>query len=220
MHQLKRNSNADIIKCLENYKAGRDQWVVDNENPEKSIPSGYCRKNIREELITMQVQRCAYCECNIGDKNSGQHHIEHFYERSHSPEKTFDWSNLFASCERSYSCGKNKAKHKTVNDNLIKPDEDDPEEYFLFVLDGTIKIRENLTIHKKQRAENTIKAFGLDCPSLCETRKVLLLGYQQTIKDIIEWAEIDLEEAQTLRETEIENTKNLPFATAIKHLLS
>ncbi|NEX17772.1 MAG: TIGR02646 family protein [Halochromatium sp.] len=97
MHQLTRPSAPG---CLRRYRYGRNTWC--DVSPDE-------KTEIWRSLDLMQDYRCAYCEASLKTK-SGQPegHIEHFRQRKHHPQGTFDWQNLFGSCNRQESCGKHK----------------------------------------------------------------------------------------------------------------
>jgi len=79
--------------CLANYLPGRDKW--DDVNNEDRI-------QIRVRLEQMQGRRCAYCE---GALDALGQHIEHFRRKHHFQALTFEWSNLYWSCDQKDSCG-------------------------------------------------------------------------------------------------------------------
>lgn len=151
MHLLQRDINEPA--CLKHYHHGRDHWNQNTPIPSEKI-------QIWEKLDQMQDRRCAYCEADI---HNSDRHIEHFQQRSRYPQGTFDWTNLFGSCNREDSCGKHKDQCGSYNpDDLIKPDVDDPEHYLLFISDGTICIRNGLTDAEQQRARETLRIFNLN----------------------------------------------------------
>ena len=205
MHRLLRGDAPD---CLGQYHHGLQNWshVTPNDKAE-----------IWRELDAMQGQRCAYCEA---DSSNGKKHIEHFRQKDCDPSKTFDWRNLFGSCDRETSCGKHKDRYPRYNpDDLIKPDEEDPEYFFLFVSDGTIAIRERLNADDKRRAEVTLLAFNLGV--LRQTRFAIVRGYIQQAEEFQKIAaEFPEEDWQPLLQQELKAIAHLPFATAIKHTLS
>ncbi len=210
MHKLQRGNAPE---CLDKYRHGLHNWKhVTAED----------KTEIRQGLDTMQGQRCAYCE---DDMSNGKNHIEHFLQRDRHPTRTFDWQNLFGSCNRETSCGKHKDRQPFYNPNdLIKPDEEDPEHFFLFVSDGTIAIREQLSANEKHRAEATLRIFNLDAQHgpLRRMRQKAVQGYKQQAEEFQLMAAefpdllpILLDEIKNL----IADTAHLPFATAIKHIL-
>ena len=137
MHKLDRDNTA-APPCLSGYHHTTHSW--DNFGSK-------CKKQLRAALVKMQGipgvttedaseygVRCAYCEDAI--HHAG--HIEHFRRKNknHFPELTFDWSNLFLACGSKNHCGhyKDRSRANPYNpDELIKPDVEDPEEYFYFV---------------------------------------------------------------------------------------
>jgi uncharacterized protein (TIGR02646 family) len=175
---------------------------------------------IWQELDSMQGKRCAYCEADIGNSDK---HIEHFRQRSRFPQDTFRWDNLFGSCNRRHTCGKHKDRCGAYNPaDLIKPDVDDPERFFVFVSDGTIAVRQGLSAQDQIRAKETLRVFNLDAQHgpLRRMRQQAAAGYIQTGEELREFASAFAEaEWLPLLQAELAVIANLPFATAIKHVL-
>jgi len=211
MHFLHRG-HAPV--CLAHYHHGQHQWT-------KTTPTDQERAEIRTDLDAMQGRRCAYCECNL---NQHGQHIEHFRQRSRYPQGTFEWDNLFLSCDRPDSCGKHKDGCGPYNHaDLIKPDHDDPEHYFLFGQHGTINLRQGLNSQEKHRANETLRIFNLDAQwgPLRQIRKVACIGYIETAKAFQEIAQhYPPDDWWPLLQEELAQVEHLPFRTAIKHTLS
>jgi uncharacterized protein (TIGR02646 family) len=182
-------------------------------------------------LDQMQGGRCAYCECKL---EHGKKHIEHFLLRSRHPDAMFDWSNLFGSCNWHDSCGKHKddQAEEWVGDDLIKPDQDDPEQFLQFFSDGAIRPRIGLTQEQRQRAEETLRVFNLDAEShrLRDRRRQAIAGWLASLQVVQEECQAYLTEglytedeafAEVQEELDklLSQTADLPFATAIRHTL-
>ena len=113
----------------------------------------------------MQGEVCAYCE---GQAVPGRRHIEHFRPRHRYPQHTFRWDNLFGNCGDTKTCGHRKDAPKArayAVEDLIKPDEEDPDTFFHFVGDGSIAVREGLAPRQAARARETLRVSGLDEPA-------------------------------------------------------
>ena len=210
MHKLDRG-NAPT--CLARYHYGRDNWG-------DLLPTD--KVEIRAELKSMQGERCAYCECSLIDH--GQH-IEHFRQKSIYPQGTFDWSNLFWSCCRGISCGKHKDAIPRTYDHrdLIKPDVDEPEYFYHFMVDGTISLRPGLSTADQKRATETLRIFNLDQThgSLRAMRHEAAVGYQETGLAVAELLDAGAAAADCLEfiNEELSYTSGLPFRTVIRHTL-
>jgi uncharacterized protein (TIGR02646 family) len=197
--------------CLGGYTHGVHTW--DNVS---SVHKG----EIRTHLETMQGRRCAYCE---GDIETLGQHIEHFRRKSSHPALTFDWDNLFWSCDQTDSCGHFKdcgAGPYNVTD-LINPCCDDPDAFFIFQADGTISIRHGLSAADQHRARETLRVFSLDAKwgRLRAMRKAAISGYVEDADTAFNegWSPDDIRD---LFQTELEIARNLPFYTAIRHVLT
>ncbi|UVM28914.1 TIGR02646 family protein [Pseudomonas sp. B21-021] len=170
----------------------------------------------------MQDTRCAYCDADIS--NLKRAHIEHFRQRDRYPQGTFDWTNLFGSCNREDACGKFKDDCGPYDHNLlIKPDVDDPDDFLIFVKDGTIIPRADLNDRARRRALETLRIFNLDAQNgaLRAMRQEAIRPHLDTAHAIMEMFEefpqIDIQE---FIEGEIQKIAHLPFSTSIRHTLS
>jgi hypothetical protein len=78
--------------------------------------------------------------------------------------------------------------------------------------------REGLEPAKLQKAKETIRVFNLK--SLRQIRESNIVGYLQTAEEFLQMAnEFDEKEWRPVLEEELNRIKNLPFSTAIKHIL-
>jgi uncharacterized protein (TIGR02646 family) len=168
----------------------------------------------------MQGRRCAYCE---GDIDSLGQHIEHFRRKSLHPALTFDWNNLFWSCDQTDSCGHFKdhgAGPYNVAD-LINPCADDPDAFFVFQADGTISVRHGLSASDQRRASETLRVFSLDPEwgRLRVMRKIAVSGYVDDANFAFNdgWPPDDI---RAYFAQELEIACDLPFYTAIRHVLT
>ncbi len=123
---------------------------------------GADKELIREALDAFQHHRCAYCD----GWRSGNHHIEHFRRKGQERNLTFVWQNLFVSCgpggAASLHCGGYKDRQHYDVSLLLKPDEDDPQKYLHFTLNGHVAPRPGLGPIDTRRAEVTIEVFYLN----------------------------------------------------------
>jgi uncharacterized protein (TIGR02646 family) len=197
--------------CLAEYKQSGSQWMaVSHEH----------RAEIRTKLEQMQGLRCAYCECALDERNQ---HIEHFRPINAFPNCTFQWSNLYWSCNQSDSCGHYKDNKKKVgvynSDDLIEPCMDDPDSFFRFRSDGTISVRVGLSEVDMHKAQETLRVFNLQPTSgrLRNMRKEAVSGYISIVVDCDDFSEMEL---QSILLQELTAISCLPFSTAIRHVLT
>lgn len=198
-------------QCLGSYRHGTHSW--------DDVSSAH-KAEIRAQLERMQGKRCAYCE---GDVQVLGQHIEHFRRKSRHPALTFDWANLFWSCDQSDSCGHYKdhgAGNYNVSD-LVDPCSDDPDAYFVFRSDGTIGVRSGLSARDQHRAAETLRVFSLDADwgRLRAMRKCAVSGYVKDADEAFE-AGLSTDDIREYFADVIEYAKNLPFYTAIRHVLT
>lgn len=116
---------------------------------------------IGERLYECQAHYCAYCDVKINDITAG--HIEHLERRRGACQRTFDWNNMFFSCNNDDSCGNfkddNKRQLKFNSADIVDPSLEDPADFFVYDDLGNILPRD--AAHR-QRAEETIRVFNLN----------------------------------------------------------
>lgn len=209
MHKLDRASIASPI-CLSLYHHTTHKW---------DDLSGEHKREIRECLKQMQGARCAYCEGAVYNDA----HIEHFRRKNplHYPQLTFDWANLFLSCESHEHCGHFKDRPSAdpySPADLIKPDEYEPDDYFYFHSDGDMRPRSGIEATHLQRALETIRVFNLDCGTLRASRHRAIKQYERRNPGILDaLMEFDEQDRQEFINQEIEATKNDYHCTVIRH---
>jgi len=212
MRQLDRNSALPPV-CLTCYQHGKHNWgSVSLEHKDE----------IRASLEKMQGRRCAYCE---GSVDSLGHHIEHFRAKGAFPKLTFDWSNLYWSCDASDSCGRHKDHDSGPYDpdDLIDPCREDPDRFFKFRSDGTIRVRTDIPDKEQRRANETLRVFNLN-PSqgrLRQMRKRALEAYTARDPDILAALEtFEPSERDAIIADELARTASEPFSAVIRHFFA
>jgi len=196
--------------CLAVYNANVDNW---------NHVSGQHKAEIRVQLEAIQGKRCAYCE---GDLNVLGQHIEHFRRKKKHPHLTFEWINLYWSCDQTDSCGHFKDHGAGQYDvaDLIDPCTDDPDDFFIFRSDGTINVRRGLSAHDEHRARETLRVFSLDADwgRLRAMRKAAVSGYVSDADEAFN-AGLSLDDIHEYFADVLQYAKDLPFYTAIRHVL-
>ena len=228
MHKLNRPF-VQRPACLDKYDCNTKTW---------NDLIGQDKKTVRLSLQSMQGQqivddasddeqlvilglRCAYCESQV--YHGG--HIEHFRRKNplHFPQLTFEWANLFIACDSKEHCGhyKDRPKAPPYNpDDLIKPDEHDPDGYLYFHSSGEVRVRhrDGMTEDDRRRGAETIRVFHLDCGRLKGARHKALNQYLDSNSGILEaLMDFDENDRQVFIGEEIEATKWQPFWTTIRH---
>jgi uncharacterized protein (TIGR02646 family) len=150
-------------------------------------------------------------------------HIEHFWRKSVHPAKTFDWKNLYWSCDQTDSCGHFKDHGAGAYDvnQLVDPCCDDPDLFFRFRSDGTIDVQLGLSPADKHKAEETLRVFGL-CAQwgrLRNMRKAAVSGYLEDVREAIK-AGFGPDDLVEYFEETLQEIATLPFSTAIRHVLT
>ena len=209
MHKLDRTLTA-APACLAGYDHHTHSW--DDVRPGD-------KQQIRASLEQMQDVRCAYCEGPV----YGDGHIEHFRRKNphHFPNLTFVWSNLFLSCGSQDHCGHYKdrpsANPYDPND-LVKPDEHDPDHYYYYHSYGEIRPRSGISQDDLTRALETIRVFNLNCGALAADRRRALRMYEQHNPGILDdLMAFDEQDRQQFIADEIQATQRDPHWTVIRH---
>ena len=213
MHRLDRTSVATPT-CLETPMDGRSYKDL----------TGAEIAEIRARLLEMQKQRCAYCERRTAaDRDDG--HIEHFRNQADNQDLSLSWSNLYWSCKDEKTCGKHKDKctkqagrlAKFNPEELIDPGVDDPTQFLLFVVDGTVRPREGLDATSRRRAEETLRVFRLaDSAYLQRARQDAVRPYLGAIESLMP---LGLEIIRQYVQSQMAYVTDSPFSTAIQQYL-
>lgn len=218
MHKLFRPNEPEVLA------QARERSCADPSFDWECFPSD-AKREVKNALLSMQDNRCAYCECTIHEEEG---HIEHFLRKGQSfhPELTFAWSNLFYSCQRpgdkkgSLRCGisKDKQYEKDLQEGLLlDPCVDNPEDFLVFQQDGRVSPKTTLGDGDRKRAETTIEVLNLNelnpsnGNSLVSARKNTIRRYAWMKKANMKAKDID-EQLENIRQD-----GNIPFVSAIFH---
>jgi uncharacterized protein (TIGR02646 family) len=203
---------------LAQFIHGRDNWSVISQNN--------LTDDIWAHINQMQNGFCAYCECQLVEDNK-KRHIEHFFQKGKTSAVTFDWTNLFGSCNHSKRCGKHKdhdTNAKLIDLNAVcKPDIDDASDFILFLTDGKVRPRSTLEQDELKVAENTIDVFNLDGDStLINSRLHKIKGELPLVKEYWEVLVNDVNgDMQELLDDELQSALdrigNYEYSTALRH---
>jgi len=181
------------------------------------------REEMRESLKQLDESRCAYCEVYVQHL---QCHIEHFQTQRRSPQLRFEWGNLFLSCNRNHTCGTHKdnspetRQRKYIVEDLVKPDEEDPERFIQFYADGTIRVRAGIGDRDKRRAEETLRVFNLRHGGLRKMREIAVNNYLNAQFEFFEFLDsLSVVEQEVFLQGEIRETEKDEYVTTIKHFL-
>lgn len=223
MHSLDRTSVC-APSCLETYDYRSQTW--------DDLRSD-CKGQLHRALEILQgnrslhndalqnIVRCAYCENIIRHAR----HVEHFRRKNnqHYPQFTFEWTNLFLSCGSNAHCGHYKDRKSALPydpDQLIKPDECNPEDYLYFHSSGAVRVRSGLNDADGKKARETIRVFGLNEPPLLGMRSRSIANYREgLLAELDELETWSSEDRNAYLQEEVEATRWDPFATTIKHFL-
>jgi len=219
MRHLQRPLPAPI--CLSNCDHQLHSWS-------RSRPSSNGRKAIWVKLTQMQKGFCCYCE-STANKTNG--HIEHFFHkgndsRGNAPYRnmTFDWNNLFGCCglNSSNTCGHYKDRKGVSGpghyepSHLIKPDIDNPNDFFEFLPTGVINAKPSLNANDSNRARETLRVLNLSALNGARKRQIDIFRIE--LEALLS---LDLEDNIALQEVDRikQNIKKSEFQTAVLQVL-
>ena len=86
------------------------------------------KKYIKDALNELSHNKCAYCECKLGEESKYME-IEHFRYKDKYEHLVVEWNNLLPSCKR---CNITKSTHDVEEIPIINPCEDKPNEHMIF----------------------------------------------------------------------------------------
>lgn len=198
----------------------------------QNIPEGWSYKDlrgadtaqIRSALLQIQESCCAYCERRTGE-NPKDGHIEHFRNQSEHPDKTLGWENLFWSCSDQNSCGKYKddcskqagPRSRFDPENLIDPSVVDPDEFLLFLSDGTVRPKDGLLEDQEEKARETLRVFNLnEYAYLRRSREDAVKPYISMLASLQQIAPDKLADFVASERASISSG---PFSAAVRHFL-
>ncbi len=210
---------ANAPACLANLSPATHTW--DNMNSRK-------KNQVWNEIYKFQEKFCAYCESDAY-KGETTGHIEHFFHKGDSTYKalTFTWSNLFGCCSSTAHCGHYKDQTleggvaRQYDPNLIlKPDVDDPEDFFQFLPSGKVKIRDGVVGVNNNRAEETIRALNLNYSELKLARETQINLFESRIMPFLELLDaLDEDILQEYYDIK-EEASTVPHRTAVKQAIN
>jgi uncharacterized protein (TIGR02646 family) len=144
------------------------------------------KQSIRDRLYVHQFGICGYCEGSLGELGRHIEHVEPKGGIGGNPARTFDYTNLIASCQgdtrrpksagQDASCGHFKDQFIRTHGaffltDFISPREPGCDLKFRYLIDGRVVPRASPGSAAYVRADYTIKAAGLDCNRLRNRRR-------------------------------------------------
>lgn len=146
----------------------------------KLVNTRYKHDGIKSVLFNRATTKCAFCESFPTE--TGFLEVEHFYPKTIYPESTYEWLNLLPSCKR---CNLKKSTLDTKSLPIVKPDEEDPADYFTY---DHIMMKASDNSLDKSKAERTIERLELNEYRLVKPRSELLVslvGFQNSLEAIL-----------------------------------
>lgn len=158
----------DFVKYLDKHKPS--EWEELN---------GELRYNMRLHILLYEQDcLCGYSEIPLDAENTSSH-IDHFVKRDYDHSKIFDWDNLVVSTIDEDYGGKYKDNTYKIKQNeyaqIFNPTKDDMSQYIEYLRDGRIAPRDGIQDAINDKILKTIEVFNLNCRSLKNRRKQLLI---------------------------------------------
>ena len=158
----------DFVEYLNKHKPSK--WEELN---------GELRYNMRLHILLYEQDcLCGYSEIPLDAENTSSH-IDHFVKRDYDHSKIFDWDNLVVSAIDEDYGGKYKDNTYKIKQNeyaqIFNPTKDDMGQYIEYLRDGRIAPRDGIQDTINDKILKTIEVFNLNCRSLKNRRKQLLI---------------------------------------------
>ncbi|MBQ2886983.1 MAG: TIGR02646 family protein [Alphaproteobacteria bacterium] len=158
----------DFVKYLDKHKPSK--WEELN---------GELRYNMRLHILLYEQDcLCGYSEIPLDAENTSSH-IDHFVKCDYDHSKIFDWDNLVVSAMDEDYGGKYKDNTYKIKQNeyaqIFNPTKDDMGQYIEYLRDGRIAPRDGIQDAINDKILKTIEVFNLNCRSLKNRRKQLLI---------------------------------------------
>ena len=95
LNQLRTAINE--LQRVQSHPQATKQDIKRAQSKVENARNKYRHEEIKNSLVEMFHDKCAYCESKIGHVTYRE--IEHFYPKGTYIDKTFDWDNLLLSCQ-------------------------------------------------------------------------------------------------------------------------
>jgi len=199
------------------YNTGKEKLPIDN--------GIYGYSSVKTQLQLDQHEKCCFCEADFTANGYGD--VEHFRPKAgyrDTPQGklnrsgyywlTYDWQNLYFSCQicnQQYKKNffpleneSNRARNHTDNIDseeaqLIHPGVDDPDKHLEF--------RQHIVVHKTVKGQKSIQAYGLARPKINKARE----KYFQDVRKNIALAGVDLESVSQEDKIAVSRFFNIPW---------
>lgn len=149
MIHIKRLTEPEIL--IKNKEKWTEKFI--NSKNKRPLNSQYGHKKVREQLDSMSFYKCFYCENKL---KGNLKEIDHYIEISERKDLTFEWNNLYLSCN---SCNK-KLSNKTIpNLHTLNPCIDSDEEIMKHL---TFDDEQITSVSGSEKGLRTIQKYKLD----------------------------------------------------------
>lgn len=179
MHKMERSAQPDCFSA--SWLAWTEDFVAARQHDPKHLfswRSPACYQEIRRQLSTMTQAHCAFCDGPIGVES--RETVEHFRPKNTFHNLAYEWNNLFPCCDM---CQSNKREN--FDPALLKPDEPEYafDKYFVANFStGEIEPSPHSDEEARQKADVTIKIYGLNLPARKKARKREWESYQRGLQ--------------------------------------
>ncbi|MCM6856360.1 HNH endonuclease [Enterococcus durans] len=153
------------------------------------------KKYIKEQLLLMSNNKCAYCETSLNVSGSYME-VEHFFPKSIYPDKVVEWDNLLPSCKR---CNGTKGSEDPNIFCIINPTVDDPTEH--------LALNRYRIVGKDELGKNTVSILNLnDFTDLVMARARVGETLSEKLEEIADDAKVALENPNLSKTFKIRNS--------------
>lgn len=197
---------------LDKLSRAHAQRVPTTKDEARTLWGNLDKQGILDLLFFEQYGLCCYSEIRADIFGFG-YHIEHIENKSQSPARTFDYTNLVASAFHSdqlgtvpsqnifggHAVGK-RGQYQPIDMNLfISPLQQNCADFFTYTSNGKIYPNPKLDVNDQQKAQYTIDTLNLNSAELITRREQLWKELDKLFKKHIRdddniplWVEIEL----------------------------
>jgi uncharacterized protein (TIGR02646 family) len=158
------------------------------------------KKSIRQALLEMGRNKCAYCECRL-EEESKYLEAEHFKYKQKYLDDVLRWKNLLPACRR---CNLEKGEHDVVEFPIVNPRFQNPSDDIAIkiVYDGDECFCR--MIGTSEKGQSTIKTLNLlDAERITKPRNGVATRIVRKLNDLHHIAEIAIKAGQTTHDLNV-----------------
>ena len=145
--EIWKNELLDLVGKYESFDK------IPKKEKDSFFNNTYNHTEIQQTFRDESKSKCVFCEGSA--ELTSFLNIEHFHPKSIYYEEAFEWVNLFPSCSR---CNTSKLAHDTKKEPIVHPENDNPEDFFVY---NNLLLIPSLNSPNKKKSQITIDKCDL-----------------------------------------------------------